>query len=98
MTRAAVYTLAAEADLADAVEWYRRRDEALAERLLAETAAVAKRLEDNPFQFPIVHRDVRRVLLRRFPYALFFRIIGEKVQVLACFHTRRNPRVWRRRA
>jgi toxin ParE1/3/4 len=43
-------------------------------------------------------RDVRRARCRRFPYALFFRVIDETVHVIACFHSRRDPRQWQRRS
>jgi plasmid stabilization system protein ParE len=98
LKRTAVFTVAAEGDLAEALEWYRRRGDSLAQRLLAEIGSAINRLESNPLQFPIVHRDVRRALLRQYPYALFFRIIEDRIQVLACFHTRRDPRALRRRA
>jgi plasmid stabilization system protein ParE len=34
---------------------------------------------------------------RRFPYALFFRIVDGTVHVVACFHSSRDPRQWQRR-
>jgi hypothetical protein len=36
-------------------------------------------------------------VFRRFPYSLIYRVIGDDVFVLACFHGKRNPRVWRSR-
>ena len=41
--------------------------------------------------------DIRRALLRRFPYALFFRIVDDAVFVMACFHSSRDPRIWQHR-
>ena len=41
--------------------------------------------------------DVRRARLRTFPYGLFFRVVDDGVFVIACFHSSRDPRVWRRR-
>jgi hypothetical protein len=32
--------------------------------------------------------------MRRFPYAMYFRIYDEGVVVVACMHGRRNPRRW----
>ncbi len=42
--------------------------------------------------------DVRRALLKRFPYAVFFRIAEDGLQVLGCFHTSRDPRRWEARS
>ena len=41
-----------------------------------------------------LHREVRRVLLRRFPYAVFYRLTGPRIEVLAVLHTSRDPERW----
>ena len=60
----------------------------------AELDNAVKRLSVNPLQFPLVFADIRRALLRRFPYALFFRIVDDAVFVMAWFHSSRDPRIW----
>jgi plasmid stabilization system protein ParE len=47
---------------------------------------------------PIVHRDLRRLLLRSFPFAIYYRLTVERVEVRACLHQRRHPGAWRRRS
>jgi len=55
-------------------------------------------MSQNPRQFPVVFKNVRRALLRRFPYSLFFVIeTDETLSVIACFHASRNPARWQRR-
>ena len=44
--------------------------------------------------FQVIYQDVRRSLIRRFPYALHFIVEDELVTVIACFHHRRDPVVW----
>jgi hypothetical protein len=39
----------------------------------------------------VVYRDVRRAILRRFPYLLYFGLSGDEVVLLACLHGRRDP-------
>jgi plasmid stabilization system protein ParE len=58
---------------------------------------VVGRLAANPLQFPVVFADVRRALLPRFPYMLFFRIVDSAVFVIACFHSSRDPQIWQGR-
>ena len=48
-------------------------------------------------EFPIVFKNVRRALLRRFPYARFFAIEGDTLFVIACFHASRDPLQWQKR-
>lgn len=54
-------------------------------------------IADHPAGYPAIHRDTRRGLVRRFPYAVFYRVVGEQVVVVACMHARRNPNRWRGR-
>jgi hypothetical protein len=45
-----------------------------------------------------VHRlGTRRLVLRRFPFAIVYRLAGEFVLVLAIAHMRRRPGYWRGR-
>jgi len=73
------------------------RDPDLADRFIAEVENVVARIASAPQHFPVVHRDVRRARCRRFPYALFFRVAGSTLQVIACSHGKRDPRQWQRR-
>lgn len=51
-----------------------------------------------PASFPLVHRTVRRALLRRFPYAVFFVEQGDaEVVVLAVLHQASDPARWQTR-
>jgi toxin ParE1/3/4 len=97
VTLPVVFTAAARADILDAVEWYEARQSGLGRRFIADLEALTVRMGGNPLQFPVMHNGVRRGALRRFPYGVFFRALPEQVQVLACFHTSRDPIQWQRR-
>ena len=92
-----VFGPAARAEMLEAFDWYASRSPVVAARFIAAVDTAIARLGDNPLQFPSVLRDVRRVRLHLFPYALFFRSDGTTIDVIACFHARRNPRHWQRR-
>jgi plasmid stabilization system protein ParE len=92
-----VFSPAARAELIEARDWYAARNEELADRFIAEIENLVARIAARPRQFPVVHGDVPRARFRRFPYALFFRIVGGTLQVIACFHGKRDPRQWQRR-
>ncbi|TMF01777.1 MAG: hypothetical protein E6I52_10755 [Chloroflexi bacterium] len=51
-------------------------------------------MADNPLQFAVLHRNIRRARVRGFPYGLFFIIETDRVVVIACFHASRNPARW----
>ncbi len=92
-----VFTPAAQGEVVEALDWYEQQSPGLGETLVIELNRIAIRIVANPLHFPRVHKDVRRALLRRFPYAIFFRVAEDEIQVIACFHTRRDPTHWRER-
>ena len=61
----------AEADLGDAAGWYEARREGLGSRFLDEVRQVIDLIAENPDRYPRVHGEIRRALIRRFPFALF---------------------------
>lgn len=84
---------AAAADVEDAWRWYDRQREGLGDELLEAVREALESIEAHPESAAVVHRDIRRKLLKRFPYGIFYRIIRGRVVVVACFHANRNPRV-----
>lgn len=88
----------AEADLTEAYSWYRDRGADLGEDFLRSFDAVLDVIVQHPQGYPEVHRNIRRALMRRFPYCVFYILDAEGPVVLGCFHARRDPTAWRRRA
>jgi len=70
--RQVIFTPAARDELIEAQDWYENEVPGLGRRLYAEVDAVIERMRANPRQFPVIHKTLRRALLRRFPYALMF--------------------------
>jgi plasmid stabilization system protein ParE len=97
VTLPVVFTQAARADTLHAIGWYDDRLPGLGQNFAAELDGLVNRVGGNPLQFPEVRRDVRRAILPRFPYGVFFRVLPDVIQVIACLHTSRSPRRWRRR-
>jgi len=89
---------AAAADTEEAYLWYRHQRTGLGEEFLTAVGTALTDIAEHPALYPVVHRETRRVLLRRFPYAIFYRVFGEVVIVVACMHGRRNPGRWKSRS
>ena len=53
---------------------------------------------EQPQLFTIVHKNTRRVAVRRFPYSIYFRAEPNRVIVFAVFHGNRDPAIWQSRA
>jgi toxin ParE1/3/4 len=88
----------AEAEVEEAFRWYEERSPGLGAEFAGAIGSALEGIRRQPERFPLVFKQVRQGLLRRFPYCLhFFMQRDGGVEVISCFHTRRNPRRWRSR-
>jgi len=86
----------AEADLREAAEFYQgQAGKRLSQALLAEFESSVSMLLRHPNLGLVWRRDRRRYLMRRFPYSLIYRVVGEEVRILAVAHQSRRPGYWR---
>ena len=88
---------AAAADIDEAFLWYEGQHPGLGHEFLAAAQTLIDAVAQYPLRYPVARRNTRRALLRRFPYAIYFRIYDEAIVVVACMHGRRNPRRWQAR-
>ena len=96
MARPVIYRRRVGRDLADGFSWYNGQAEELGETFLGAVNAVFDTIEQYPELFARIHGEVRRAVLARFPYAVFYRVESRRVVVLAVLHTARDPNVWPR--
>ncbi len=87
----------AEAEISETAVWYAQRSTGLGTAFLDEVSKTLAVLEENPDQYPVAEGEIRKAVLRRFPYVVLFRARGDEVVVISCFHTRRDPTQWRNR-
>jgi plasmid stabilization system protein ParE len=98
MSLRVVFRRAAKDEFSDAAAWYEERRAGLGEQFVAEVGEAVERAAEHPQRYPVVFGNVRRTVCRRFPFAVYFRVRDDHLVVLAVFHGRRNPAVWKRRA
>ena len=97
MKRRLIIRPEAEAELAEAFDWYERRVPGLGADFLAALDTALDSVLSHPLQHPVVYRVVRRALMRRFPYQVLFVVGEETIVVIAVFHGARDPRTWQDR-
>ncbi|MFO0863971.1 MAG: type II toxin-antitoxin system RelE/ParE family toxin [Gemmataceae bacterium] len=90
-----ILTSEAEADLAEAKAWYASRQKGLDIRFVQSIEQGLDTIRQFPRIGKEMNRDVRRLVLRHFPYAIFYRVSEQHIAVLAVYHSRRDPRGWR---
>lgn len=87
----------AEEDLLDAATWYEQHRERLGQEFLDAVDAALEAIAEQPQRHPVVHRDVRRSLLKRFPFGVFYKVGEEEIVVVAIMHASRDPKRWKGR-
>ena len=86
-----------EDDAVSGYEWYEKKSRGLGEDFLRMFHACSADLPRNPNLFAKVHGEFRRRLLRRFPYAIYYRLVDTEVVVFGLFHCARDPRTIKRK-
>jgi plasmid stabilization system protein ParE len=85
-------------EIAETFHWYRERATGSAWEFLAEVDRAMAEVEVDPECFPVVHGRLRRVLIKRFPYAVYFKVYPRSISVVGVIHGHRHPDVWLQRA
>ena len=90
----------AEADMTEAALWYEQREAGLGMELIEEIRAAIRRGVEGPPSYPCLRKrpDVRRVLVKRFPYRVFFILPDDVWVVFEVLHAARHDRHGRSRA
>ena len=92
MTYSLAFTERAATDIINAFEWYEAQRSGLGDEVIAALNRTFELLQQMPSAGPEVHAGLRRVLPRRFPYSIYYRIAGDIVEVRGCLHQRRRDR------
>lgn len=80
----------AESDLLAAAKWYEEQSRGLGTEFLRAVDVCIASVAGNPAMFAVMYRNIRRALLRRFPYGVFFLFDNDCITIIACLHGRQN--------
>ena len=81
-------------EIGEAREWYELQSPGLGEEFIAAMELQLKRLEQAPLLYAEISPRIRRALLPRFPFGLFYAVRGNLIHVLAVLHDARYPGRW----
>ena len=88
----------ARADLASAIGGFRDISPVLAARFAAELERVYAHIGEYPQMYPVVYRNFRRALLRKFPYSVFYIVEESIILIVGVVHQARDESTWKSRA
>lgn len=84
-------------DLSMARAWYEEQQAGLGIQFLERVSEVLERLREHPRLYAVIEHGVRRALVRRFPYIVYYRFEEGLVDVIGVFHAFRDPSAWQAR-
>ncbi len=85
MNYALVFRPEVREEVDEAYTWYESQQLGLGDEFLDCIEEMLDRICQMPESYPVVYRDVRRSVVRRFPYAVYYRIVSSRVIVTAIF-------------
>ena len=89
-----VYRRRVGLDLAAGFGYYEEQANGLGDEFLIAVDSAFDAIERYPEMFAEVYDEVRRAVVSRFPYAVFYRVESKRVVVHAVLHTARDPKTW----
>jgi plasmid stabilization system protein ParE len=92
-----IYHPDAETELIEAAQFYERRVPTLGAQFLDAAERALGVIQEAPERWTILEADIRRYLVPRFPYAIYYRILSDHLRILAFKHHSLHPDYWRYR-
>lgn len=87
----------AEVELIEAAQVYEEKVPGLGARFLDEFDTAILQIQEAPHRWRVVEDDLRRFIMNRFPYSIYYRIEGEDLRILVVKHHSRHPDYWKYR-
>jgi plasmid stabilization system protein ParE len=89
---------AAQAEYDDAVDWYEGQRPGLGADFARRVKERLDQIAATPLMHSVAHKDIRKAVVKQFPYSIFYRVVSGTVVVVSVFHTSRDPRIWQSRS
>jgi len=77
--------------------WYGERSQSAADSFLTELDHGIESISETPERWPQFVRGTRRYLFHRFPFQIIYRVMKDRIEVVAVAHGRRRPGYWKTR-
>ena len=90
-----IQTPKAESDIIESAVWYELQKKGLGDEFFLCIDAEINFIVRNPFIYSKIENEIRRALVNRFPYGIFYLIERSDIIIISVTHLRRNPKQWK---
>ena len=89
----------AEVDIDNAYIWYELRQINLGNKFYKKVEESVQFISNNPYCCKVFYKDIRRYIIRKFPYAIYYIVSFEykEIQIVGVIHFKRSSRLIRKR-
>ena len=84
----------AEVDFDKSYEYYLENSLKIADTFFKIINSSIENIKQSPFSFPVAYKNIRKYIVKKFPFVIYFQIEDSIIKVIAIFHTSRNPEIW----
>ena len=88
---------AARTELTGATDWYLARSTTASAEFVREIEHAIERIAESPERYPVTRKGQRRFVLLKFPFDLVYRILEDRIEIIAVAHHSRRPGYWKAR-
>jgi hypothetical protein len=85
------FTPTAQPEVAASFDWYESREAGLGNDFLDALDDCIRLIRLHPEIAPIAFKNYRKALMKRFPFAVFYRVSSSVLAVYAVFHCSKSP-------
>jgi hypothetical protein len=87
----------AGAEFVHAIEYYEKCEKGLGYDFAVEVYSTIERAASYPKAWPFIEDEIRRTLVRRFPYGVLYSVETDELFIVAVMHLHRDPEYWKNR-
>ncbi len=87
----------AEKDINESITYFKEKTNGLEEVFIEQIDSSFNEILNNPEAFPIAKYDIRKFVINKFPFCIYYIERDNALYILAVFHDKRNPKDWYKR-
>ena len=87
----------ADLDIEETYIWYETLSLGLGKRFFENIRNTIEYIVANPYMFRIVYKRIRRALVSKFPYGIYYVVENEKIVIIGILHFYRHSNSWKKR-
>ena len=81
-------------EMLEAAYFYEQQVTNLGSSFLEKVKIATDDIRENPRKWPVLRSQIRKRIVTRFPYSVFYREDPDEIVIIAIMHQHRHPNYW----